>query len=299
MTDPSAAPDDFIELLGPALLDSERDTADAVMRLSRSLRISLGWHYLLDVVWTNLEIERSRPSTVLDAGAGVGIMQWFLAERGVNVISIDRLDRSRLSVRYRTRYSVAGLQRDELAPIGRSLLADARTGALFVDAARDARGVVDRMRGGNRSRGRVTLHHSGLGDLAAIADGSVDAVVSISSLEHNEPGDIPQIASELWRVLRPGGTLTATVGAAKADWFHEPSRGWCFSEATIRQLFGLAPSTPSNYDRFDEIMAAVRANEELRTNLARSYFRSGSNGMPWGKWDPTYLSVGIRRHKPE
>jgi SAM-dependent methyltransferase len=298
MTEPSQSTTESIELLGPALLDSERQAADAAMRLSRSMRISLGWHYLLDVVWTNRELDAQRDSTVLDAGAGVGIMQWFLAERGVNVISIDRLDRSRLSLRYRARYNVAGLHRQELAPVGRSFLADARSGALAVDAMRDARGLLDRVRGGARNRGKVTIHHVGLGQLSAIPDGSVDGIVSISSLEHNDPDAIPGIVAELWRVLRPGGVLTATVGAGKADWYHEPSRGWCFSEATLRRVFGIAESTPSNYDQFDEILAGVRSNDELHRNLARSYFRSGNNGMPWGKWDPKYLSVGVRRQKP-
>jgi ubiquinone/menaquinone biosynthesis C-methylase UbiE len=298
MTEPRTPAHESIELLGPALLDSERQAADAVRRFARSLRISLGWHYLLDVVWTNRQIDTPPRSSVLDAGAGVGIMQWLLAERGVNVISVDRIDRSQLSVRYRARYAVTGLRHGELAPIGRSLVADARNGSLAIDAVRDAGGLLGRALGRGRYRGMVTVHRSGLGDLSAVPDASIDGIVSISSLEHNELDDIPGIMAELWRVLRPGGILTATVGAAKTDWYHKPSRGWCFSEATLRQLFGLSASTPSNYDQFDEILESVRRNDELRLNLAQSYFRSGSNGMPWGKWDPQYLSVGFRRQKP-
>src|SRR5688500_5002994 len=99
---------DCIELLGQSRLDEERAVIDRVSRLARTLRIALGWHYLLDVVWTNRQIDATPGSLILDAGAGVGIMQWILAEQGVNVLSVDRLDRSRLSVRFRVRYRVAG-----------------------------------------------------------------------------------------------------------------------------------------------------------------------------------------------
>ena len=76
-----------------------------------------------------------------------------------------------------------------------------------------------------------------------MASESVDAVVSISSLEHNTLEDLPAIVTELMRVLKPGGRLVATVGASKADdWFHEPSQGWCFTEQTLRSIFGSLPT---------------------------------------------------------
>jgi ubiquinone/menaquinone biosynthesis C-methylase UbiE len=293
-----AAPKESIELLGPALLDSERQSADAVLRFTRSLRMSLGWHYLLDLVWTDREMHAPPKSTVLDAGAGVGVMQWLLAERGVNVISVDRIDRTKLSFRFRARYKVRGLRKGDLDRTRKAIDLEAHNGTLKMDAVRDTRNLVGSKLGLGRNRGKVTIHRSVLSDLSAIPDASVDGIVSISSLEHNDLDDIPKVMQELWRVLRPGAVLTATVGAGKTDWYHEPSKGWCFSEATLRELFGLAPSTPSNYDQYDEILEAVRNNDELRKGLAQTYFTNGNNGMPWGKWDPQYLSVGFRRQKP-
>jgi ubiquinone/menaquinone biosynthesis C-methylase UbiE len=298
MAEASTPPTESIELLGPALLDSERRSADAVLRFARSLRLSFGWHYLLDLVWTEREMPAPPKSTVLDAGAGVGIMQWLLAERGVNVISVDRIDRTRLSLRFRARYKVSGLRKGDLARIRKALDLERSNGALKMDAVRDARNAVGRALGLGRNRGSVAIHRSTLDDLAAIPDASVDGIVSISSLEHNDLDNIPKVMKELWRVLRPGAVLTATVGAGKTDWYHEPSKGWCFSEATLKEAFGLSPSTPSNYDQYDEILEAVRNNDELRKGLAQTYFTNGNNGMPWGKWDPQYLSVGFRRQKP-
>ena len=103
---------------------------------------------------------------------------------------------------------------------------------------------------------------------------------------------------ELVRTLKPGGILLATLGAARdADWFHAPSQGWNYTDASLRRLFGLPAETPSNYVRADELLAALKDCGELRDNLAPMYFQSGDNGMPWGKWDPKYQPVAVRKVK--
>ena len=84
------------------------------------------------------------------------------------------------------------------------------------------------------------------------------------------------------------------MGAANGgDWYHKPSAGWCFSIETIRSVFGAPPDCHDNYADYNLIMDEVRDCSELRNNLHESYFKSGNNGMPWGEWDPKYLSVGI------
>jgi SAM-dependent methyltransferase len=280
------------------LLESERDRVDEIARRSRSLRISLGWHYRLDVAWILRELPAITGERILDAGAGLGISQWLFADRGANVLSVDRLDRSSLPLRFRLRYPVSGLHDGDIRPIGSSIVSDLRKGAFAVDVRRNATALGQRVLG-KGPPGDVTLSHLDLADLSAIATASVDHVVSVSSLEHNELDQLPAIYRELWRVLRPSGVMAVTVGAARdGDWFHAPSAGWCFSEATIRRVFEVDDAAFSNFDRYDEILDAVRASDELRTSLARSYFRSGRNGMPWGRWDPMYLSVGVRRQKP-
>ncbi len=147
--------------------------------------------------------------------------------------------------------------------------------------------------------GTVIATQSDLRDLSSVESGSFDAVVSISSLEHNTFDDLPTVIAELLRVLRPGGRLVATVGSSKTeDWFHEPSRGWCFTEDTLRSAFDLSADCPSNYGDYDKLMADLIACRELADNLAPFYFRSGNNGMPWGRWDPVYQSVGVVKTKP-
>jgi ubiquinone/menaquinone biosynthesis C-methylase UbiE len=281
-----------IEILPVSLLDTQRARVEEIRRLSRELAISLGWHYLLDLSWAMAALDPAKGMRVIDAGAGTGIMQWWLAEHGINVISLDRNSRYRLPLRFRRRFRVEGLRREDLAP---------RRGLLFSFSLREmAVSWLELLRKRQKSpeAGTVFIYNRDLADMPDLPSGSVDAIVAISALEHNSPEGLRVCVAELMRVLKPGGVLAATLGAAKdEDWFHEPSQGWCYTEATLRDIFSLPAEAPSNYDHYDELFAAVRNCAELRDNLARFYFGSGNNGMPWGKWDPQYMPVGVVKVK--
>jgi ubiquinone/menaquinone biosynthesis C-methylase UbiE len=285
---------DKIELLAPSLLDQYRSTVEAFKALSGRVGIGFGWHYPLDLAWAYHQLPLRRGMTVLDAGAGSGLMQWFLADRGINVLSIDRAERDHLRTDLRKAYNVRRLLPEDLPPL---------RGPRRPPASRRQRAVRRLQRLALRAlgrgpMGRVTFHRADLASLEHVPTASIDHVVSISSLEHNTPDALPTVVTELLRVLKPGGSLVATLGAAAdRDWFHEPSSGWCYTEATLRRAFSLDPAAPSNYASYPEIFAAIRDNAELRDNLSPVYFKSGNNGMPWGVWDPKYLSVGVRRDK--
>jgi SAM-dependent methyltransferase len=158
--------------------------------------------------------------------------------------------------------------------------------------------AVGRMLLPPRGTGRVYIYNQDLKTLRDVEDESVDAVVAVSSLEHNTPEGLREVVAELMRVLKVGGKLLATLGAAREeDWFHEPSKGWNYSEASLRDIFALDPSITTNYAQHDQILAALKECGELRDNLASFYSRSGDNGMPWGVWDPQYLPVGVCKVK--
>jgi SAM-dependent methyltransferase len=144
----------------------------------------------------------------------------------------------------------------------------------------------------------VAIYNQDLAQLVDLPDNSLDAVVAVSALEHNSQESLPGVVSELMRVLKPGGALLATLNAARdRDWWHEPSKGWCYTEPSLRRLFSLPPHASSNYAQYAELFADLVGCAELRDNLAAFYFRSGENGMPWGKWDPQYLPVGVCKVK--
>jgi SAM-dependent methyltransferase len=284
----------LIEIPSVLLLDEQRPTVNELKTLARSLGLEFGWHYLLDLTWIISKLGSPAGRQVMDAGAGTGMMQWYLAEHGAEVLSVDRGSRADLPLRYRSRFQVRGLRKEDLLPTSRMLRARLRgQGKLRAKVSAQARDLAS-IRPGRRSRGSVTIYNQDLKDLGDIANGSLDAVVAVSALEHNPPDELPQVAAELMRVLKPGGVLLATLCAARdQDWFHQPSQGWCYSDHSLRRLFDLPADTPSNYSRYDELLTALVSCAELRENLAGFYFRSGDNGMPWGRWDPQYQPVGV------
>jgi SAM-dependent methyltransferase len=291
-----------IEILSVSLLDQHRPVVEELKQLARSLGIGIGWHYLLDWIWILSILSQVRGTNVLDAGAGEGLLQWFLAGKGYEVLSVDRASRAELSLRYRARYRVQGLRPADLNPGFRVWLKNIRM------ASRGSEKLASTIRGLGglaqialpflKAPGNVWIFNQGLADMATISDRSQDAIVAVSSLEHNSPQGLEKVVNELIRVLKPGGILLATLGAAQdQDWFHGPSQGWCYTEPSLRRIFNLSPGVPSNYDHYDDLMESLRGCSELREDLAGFYFRSGDNGMPWGKWDPQYQPVGICKVK--
>jgi SAM-dependent methyltransferase len=297
---------DRIEILSVDLLDQNRIVVDDLKHLASMLGLEFGWHYLLDLSWILSLLGNANGRQVMDAGAGTGILQWHLARAGAQVISVDRLSRQALPLRFRRRFRVRGLRGvADLMPSGRAFLHNfsrpvrgswARKWAVRLAAqAKDLAGWLRSPSG----KGSVLIYNQDLADLVDVPDGSLDAVVSVSALEHNTPEGLKVVVQELMRVLKPGGILLATLTAGKdQDWWHAASSGWCYTDRTLHRLFDLSPEAPSNYDRYDDLFVALRNSTELRDNLASFYFSSTEKGMPGGVWDPQYQPVGVCKIKP-
>jgi SAM-dependent methyltransferase len=232
-------------------------------------------------------------------------MQWYLARQGAEVISVDRISRSALPARFRSRFHVDGLRPEDLNPPARVTQRRGASGPATPPARRSWLGTVksslretlDSL-GRPTGSGRVLIYNQDLGNLTDIPDASLDVIVSVSALEHNTQEGLAQVIAELLRTLKPGGALLTTLTAARdQDWWHPESSAWCYTEPTLRKLFDLGPGAPSNYERYDELFAALRGCAELQKELASFYFRSDKNGMPWGVWDPKYQPVGVCKIK--
>jgi len=292
--------DERIELLSVSLLDSERETINELKKIAKQLKLEFGWHYLLDISWILGQIEKIADQVIIDAGAGTGVIQWFLADQGATVISIDRQSRKNLASKFRRRFSVEGMRINDLA----SEQLSPGWGAKSLKSA--VSDWMDQVRVGLRrsssrqgnNQGKVIIYNQDLTDLQDIRDNSIDTIVAVSSLEHNSPEGLEAVVPELMRVLKPGGGLLATLGASRdADWFHEPSKGWCYSEQTLKRIFQLPDDAPSNYPNYDTLFEKLVNNQELKQDLASFYAKSGDNGMPWGKWNPEYQPVGVCKRK--
>lgn len=296
-----------IEILPTRLLDENRAIVEELKYLAHRLKLEFGWHYLLDLSWIIGNLGAIQGKYIMDAGAGTGILQWYLADQGATVLSVDRGSRADLPIRFRRRYNVRGLRtassalaqsQPDLLPtstiLARSLKNPRKAAASFRELFTNSGGKSEH----NRQSSQIFIYNQDLGNLVDIAENTLDAIVAVSALEHNPPEQLPAVVAELMRVLKPGGMLLATLGAAlDQDWYHTPSAGWCYTEETLQNLFGLLRDVPSNYDQYDALFAELVNCAELRDNLASFYSRSGDNGMPWGKWDPQYQSVGVCKIK--
>jgi 2-polyprenyl-3-methyl-5-hydroxy-6-metoxy-1,4-benzoquinol methylase len=289
-----------IEILPVTLLDQQRDTVTELKQLARSLRLDFGWHYLLDLTWIITQLGSVDGKRILDAGAGTGILQWYLADHGAHVISVDRFSRANLPIRFRSRFNVKGAREGDLTPAWQvfkdNLKAHSNLKIKLTSQTRELLDMADRQ----HAKGDVMVYNQDLKHMPEIEDDSIDVIVSVSSLEHNPPEELGAVVAELVRVLKPGSPFLATLGAARdQDWFHEPSQGWSYTDLSLRRYFDLPGEVPSNYAQYDELFDALRDCAELRDNLAKFYFKSGDNGMPWGVWDPQYQSVGVCKIKGE
>ena len=291
-----------IEILPVLLLEEESAHVAELKGLARRLNLEFGWHYLLDLTWILSQLETIANMRIMDAGAGVGLMQWYLAQHGAQVISVDRDSRAHLPARFRQMFQVEGLRDEDLSPLTQIPPRNQQDLTGFLKSAGKrikAEGLnILSSKSSSKAQGKVLLYNQDLKQLVDVPDNSLDAVVAVSSLEHNSPDDLKLVVGELMRVLKPGSPLLATLGAAKdEDWFHVPSKGWCYSEGSLRRAFDFSSEVPSNYAEYDPLMTELTNCKSLRENLASFYFRSGENGMPWGVWEPQYQPVGVCKTK--
>lgn len=286
-----------IELLSLELLDLDNKVTQEVYREKVARNKNIGWHYMLDLVWTMIKI-RDLPagSWILDAGAGNGLLQYLLIKNGYRVISVDFTKRigprdiNWVAISNGEIYDNEYLQhlKDNYA---------AENTSLDNEILLRSKMELDEYLGNNLCD--LIFYRSDLSDMNLLSDGSVDAVVSISAIEHNDLNTAKNIVYECLRVLKQSGRMMITTSASETgSWYHKPSKGWCYSEEALKELFQFKEQPESNYQSFKSLMEAMSTpGNVLHEQLASFYFESGNNGMPWGKWLPKYLPVGIVKIK--
>ena len=218
-----------IELISTEILDDYPELATELSQNAKSLGLSSGWHYVLDWTWTICQTDAVAGKTIVDAGAGIGLLQWFFARKGAHVISIDRCDRTCIPFHLLDRFDVSGYMPGE-NPLNLMELLD--VGNKKANLKSRAKAIVRGLMGKwslsddrENSTGYVKLYQADLRYLLEIPDQSIDIIVSISALEHNRNiEDIKSIVHELTRILKPGGKMVVTLPASgRGDWFFEPA----------------------------------------------------------------------------
>ena len=289
-----------IEILSTDLLKNNSQLIHDQIKLAQFIGISMGWHYPLDWSWITNHLGPVDGKRILDAGAGRGLLQWYAAEHGAEVYSVDRDSRACLPLHIRNRYNVTGLRPTDLISPAQMINPFSSVPPLKEKVYGIARSVLglSRSKEPGRAPGKIFIYNQDLKNLADISSNSMDNIISVSALEHNHPEDLPTVVNELERVLKPGGAMFITLAAARdEDWFHEPSRGWCYTADTLKKTFNLSDFVSSNYDQYDAFFSAIKESSMLRSQLSRAYYRSNRLGMPNGIWDPQYIPVGVIKIK--
>ena len=144
----------------------------------------------------------------------------------------------------------------------------------------------------NTRIGPVRWLKGNLCDIPDLPDNTFDAVISLSALEHIHFADITNAVEEIKRVVKPDGRWAVTTSGTEEEetWFQKPSQGNCFSSRDIERIFEASSQGAQNPQ---ETLEKYRSNSYLKKNLSKVYFKSGGYGMPWGKWNPKYIPVGI------
>ena len=291
-------------------------------RWCRTLNWCNGWHYDLDIIWTITQLQERniKPgATILDAGAGLGIMQFVLASMGYNVISLDYGERdfpkyaknifllSKSTVATEILESTYGnfmqfnrKKQENQKNVSRRIIRYLRyfkspraflwRAEIWVKTQFNFSYYFERMRD-HRKFGSIEFIRASF-NCIPLGDRCVDAVVSISAFEHNEYDQMPTAAKEFVRVCRGGGpVLVTTSRSSEKDWFFEPCQGWNLTAESLAKWFGVKDIRCRD---FSNALADIRGSSQLAGRIGKFYKLNGNNGLPYGNLsNAQYTPIGV------
>lgn len=256
-----------------------------------------GWHYDMDEAWILENIEKAKlkkGATILDAGAGLGVMQYVLAARGYNVVSLDFCKREvpkeaegifnhilerQDGFEYQHSYQKFIVHSAGLASRGGlSLLRDKLTAPhllsrFYYKVKREMLHVfyrtMERVRGNNQY-GQIKFVRAAFHNMP-FEESLFDAVVSVSALEHADINLLGENISEMVRVAKPGAPIlisTSAIGDSK-DVFDEITSGWCFSCNTMSRF---SENAHDEYKKYKDVELEILKSDRWRQRIDSCYF---------------------------
>ena len=302
------------ELIDPSQQITGPDFHIVQSFLKATGRTQIGWHYITDLTWLYSRIKHWPKSLrILDAGGGTGPLQFLLAELGFNVTNIDMVlkqpspsitDRYQMTLKQlpssdTTEYmdflncKQHGRQVFELQRILRRFKKHAQKNHLSIRFYHVKHNRWRQRFGMSSTKlGTIQWWAGNLCNLNEIPSNSFDAVVSLSALEHIPIVQLENALKEIRRVLKDQNFWAITTSATDQNmtWYHQPSKGFCYSVSDLEKYFEATSSYPQNPKR---ILHEYRNCDYLKRHLAKFYSKSGEYGIPWGQWEPKYIPVGI------
>jgi len=314
-----------IELLNTDLL-SDQEKLNEIDHWLKVMNRPQGWHYDMDIIWLLKGLGDAgikKGATILDAGAGMGITQFLLAANGYNIISLDYSPRlnpplakdifeievvEQDNLDYKHDYigfvdydstrnegknnKIPDLFEKVLNAMGRGpeyMLS--RVKQQFQKKQNKQININEKMRNHN-DFGNIKFIRAAFHDMP-LKDEEVDALVSVSAIEHADPKLMKQNINEMKRVVKKGNPLLITTsGTGKnKDWFHEKTQGWCYTEKSLKKIAGDDSIIQFNYNTVEENILnsstwRSRIDPYYSKDSNSEFFRMKMNSLP-------YLPVGI------
>ena len=315
-----------IEVLTADLLD-DQDKLSEIDYWLRVMNRPQGWHYDMDIIWLLKGLEDAgikKGDTILDAGAGLGITQFVLAAKGYNIISLDFSPRLNPSLA-KDIFEIEVVEQDNLDykhdyigfvkyDLTRNEGKNNKTPDLFKKVlnamGRGPRYMLSRMKQQfqNKQNKQININekgrnHNDFGNIKFIRaafhdmplkDEEVDALVSVSAIEHADPKLMAKNINEMKRIVKKGNPLLITTSGTgeNKDWFHEKTKGWCFSKETLSGINGGNLQNEFSPELAEE---KILRSEIWRKRIDPYYTNDPDSGFYQRKIQSLpYLPVGIK-----
>jgi ubiquinone/menaquinone biosynthesis C-methylase UbiE len=221
-----------------------------------------GWHYDLDHIYILNELEKNNilpGATIIDAGAGQGIMQYVLASRGYNVISLDFSPRNK-PFRANGIFTITGSGIDDInynhdymnfihygdsSP--RNMIKRLTfkklykivfiPGRIYRKIKSYSFYLWERYFNNKNKYGKITYLRAPFHKIN-LPDNTADAIVSVSAIEHADIKLFRENIFELTRVLKKSAQLIITTSGSLTDsrTYDKKVEGWNFCESDFKEF---------------------------------------------------------------
>jgi ubiquinone/menaquinone biosynthesis C-methylase UbiE len=315
-----------IELLNEDLL-SHKEKLNEISYWLKVMNRPQGWHYDMDIIWLLKGLKEAgieKGATILDAGAGMGITQFILAARGYDVISLDFSPRSNPPLAQEIfeievteqdnldyKHDYIGFVKYDSNICEEEKYKDPRLYQKIWNVMGRGPGYMlsrikqqfQKIQNNQFNKSEKRGNHSGFGKIKFIRAAFheiplnseiVDALVSVSALEHADPMLMGKNINEMKRVVKKGNPILITTSATKKekDCFHDKTQGWCFSKDTLATIIG--KELPIEFDP-DLAEKRILSSKIWRTRIDPYYANDPESGFYQRKTQSLpYIPVGIK-----
>lgn len=304
-------------ILSPKSLFSFKNYLNEIRYWGRVLNRPNGWHYDLDIIWilNKLNEYKIKPGDwILDAGAGQGLLQFFLAAKGYNIISYDYSARKILyraknifNISYKhdqTNYKHDYMSHIKYAPDNKNVfdlviyLKNCGLKLFLKNIFRWFRGyfyfIYEIIFVNKSNYGKIIMFRGSFQEISKF-NFNVQAIVSLSAIEHCNKEEIPSCLDELFTKLQNGPMLiTTSVHSDREDKYEDYFQSWTFGIKSLLNFFNIKVDPKAINLAKDQI----NKNRILWKRLDSSYFeRKQSYFKKIGKINVPYIPIGISYFK--